>query len=685
MASEEESRRSRPRELALNGAHLLGLSGLAFAQPIYDLLRGDLSSLVATDATGLALVLLVALIALGPPLVLLAVEALAFAIGRRPGRAVHLVFVGGLVGLFVLQAHASVDVPDPVVVALAAVLGVAAAVFYRRFAPMRLGLTVLAPAPLLFAALFLASPAVAPLLSPDEPRVEPASGRPAATVVLIVFDELPLASLLDRHARIDRARYPAFARLADDGTWFPNTTSVDGATPWAVPAILTGDRPDSQVLATAEGHPRSIFTLLGGDHETHAIEPITRICPQAQCRRDLAGDAARALRAANLLTSPSAHRLLPGVLGRGALKVTRRVQAAVGADTSGDYLAAQVRVRREDFRRFAASIRAGGRPGLHVLHVLLPHGPWELMPSGRRYSADLPGLVDGRWTRDRDLVAQAWQRHLLQLEYTDRLLGSVLRRLDREGLYDDALVAVAADHGVNFAPGQWRRKVDRRSVLQLAPVPFILKAPRQRRGRVAPQPLTTVDVLATIADALRVPLPWPTDGSSAFDPGRPRPETVTMTEAGADQVSVSRARLRRAGPVLARKLALFGSGRDRRRLFSLGEWAGLVGRRVPSARLEALRSPDVRLAGADRFEDVRLTAPVVPGHVEGTIEGADAKRDLAIAVNGRISAVTRTFRLDGATRFAAVLPDWALREGANDVTVLGVGRGGALTRLPGGR
>jgi hypothetical protein len=212
MASEEESRRSRPRELALNGAHLLGLSGLAFAQPIYDLLRGDLSSLVATDATGLALVLLVALIALGPPLVLLAVEAAAFAIGRRPGRAVHLVFVGGLVALFVLQAHASVDVPDPAIMALAAVLGVTAAVCYRRFAPMRLGLTVLAPAPLLFAALFLASPAVAPLLSPDEPRAEPASGRPAATVVLIVFDELPLASLLDRRARIDRARSTRHSR-----------------------------------------------------------------------------------------------------------------------------------------------------------------------------------------------------------------------------------------------------------------------------------------------------------------------------------------------------------------------------------------------------------------------------------------------------------------------------------------
>jgi hypothetical protein len=180
-------------------------------------------------------------------------------------------------------------------------------------------------------------------------------------------------------------------------------------------------------------------------------------------------------------------------------------------------------------------------------------------------------------------------------------------------------------------------------------------------------------------------MPRPTDGASAFDADRPRPETVTMTDAGANPVTVPRAELKRAGPVLARKLALFGSGADRRRLFTLGEWAGLVGRPVPSARLEALRSPRVRLAEAGRFDDVRLAAPVVPGQVEGTIQGARGERDVAIAVNGRIAAVTRTFRLGGATRFAAVLPEWALRDGANDVAVLDVGRGGALARVPGGR
>ena len=67
--------------------------------------------------------------------------------------------------------------------------------------------------------------------------------------------------------------------------------------------------------------------------------------------------------------------------------------------------------------------------------------------------------------------------------------------------------------------------------------------------------------------------------------------------------------------------------------------------------------------------------------VQGRIEGSGSGRDLAIAVDDRIAAVTRTSRVGGATRFSAVLPDWAAGPGANDVAVLEVGGGGALARV----
>ena len=66
-------------------------------------------------------------------------------------------------------------------------------------------------------------------------------------VVLLVMDEFPGDSLLDRHRRIDPVRYPNFAALAADATWFRNAFSVYDSTTKAVPLILDG-------MQAAPGH-----------------------------------------------------------------------------------------------------------------------------------------------------------------------------------------------------------------------------------------------------------------------------------------------------------------------------------------------------------------------------------------------------------------------------------------------
>src|SRR5215211_5294153 len=76
------------------------------------------------------------------------------------------------------------------------------------------------------------------------PQREPAAAtqrpprRPNA--ILLIFDEFTSDSLLDRHGRIDPVRYPNFAALAADGTWFRNAFSVYDSTTKAVPLILDG-------------------------------------------------------------------------------------------------------------------------------------------------------------------------------------------------------------------------------------------------------------------------------------------------------------------------------------------------------------------------------------------------------------------------------------------------------------
>ena len=57
---------------------------------------------------------------------------------------------------------------------------------------------------------------------------------------MIVFDEFPVASLLDGEGNIQAEHFPNFARLAADGTWFRNAVGVHQGTVKAVPTILSG-------------------------------------------------------------------------------------------------------------------------------------------------------------------------------------------------------------------------------------------------------------------------------------------------------------------------------------------------------------------------------------------------------------------------------------------------------------
>ena len=62
-------------------------------------------------------------------------------------------------------------------------------------------------------------------------------------VVLVIFDEFAMSSIMTERGTIDAVRYPNFGALARSSTWHRNATTVHDYTFWAVPAILTGMRP----------------------------------------------------------------------------------------------------------------------------------------------------------------------------------------------------------------------------------------------------------------------------------------------------------------------------------------------------------------------------------------------------------------------------------------------------------
>ncbi len=330
--------------------------------------------------------------------------------------------------------------------------------------------------------------------------------------------------------------------------------------------------------------------------------------------------------------------------------------------------------RARRFERFVADIEGGSQPRLHFIHILLPHVPFRYLPSGRRYRNSpmeaLPGLDSRPGYSIPFLVKQSYQRHLLQLMATDRLLGRLLDRLHEIDLYDRAVIAVVADHGMSFRLGHDHRLVRAANVQDIAPVPFFLKLPGQRRGRISDQPLRTVDVLPTLVDAIGARIPWQIDGRSArrqTAPAQRRRRIISKKFRHTYLVDTpSYESEKRAA--LARKLRLFP------RLDRVGPASDLIGRRMDELPVLPARAERAVIPGAAGYRHVRPASGIVPGHLVGRIQGGvpGGGRVIAVALNGRIAATGRTFTLEGTQgeQFSLLIPEDRFRRGRNRVELL---------------
>ena len=340
--------------------------------------------------------------------------------------------------------------------------------------------------------------------------------------------------------------------------------------------------------------------------------------------------------------------------------------------------------------RFVRTIRASARPTFWMKHALLPHGPWVYMPSGHRSRPYGPEPVRGMQTtpgfHDDYLRHHNEQRQLLQLGFADRLLGRLVARLESEGIYDDTLIVVTADHGFAWKLGaETRRRVDISNVDELGPVPLIVKRPGSPARQVSGALARTLDIAPTIAGVLGVPLGYRADGRSAFSRAvRARRVVKIVKRDFSGTVRISRrAWLARRAAVVRRRLRQLGSG-DWTSLFTgYGPRRDLIGQEV--GRVRSASGTRATLSLAHSFTRVRRSSGVVPCQVAGRIHSSNGRRvrAVAVAVNGRIAAVGRSFRLRGerVESYSVMVPEDSMREGRNTVEVLEVADDGALALL----
>lgn len=659
-----------------NALHLLALSGFAVAQPLFELLARNAEFFVFHRSTALDVWTLTAALVLGPPAILWGLELVTAGLGKRLGQATHLIWIAGLCTLIlapVLKRRSGLEGMWTAWAAIAC--GALCALVYTRSSTARSFLSVLSPAALLFGVMFLSAAPIRKVLQGESGVRVPATDIHATTtVVFVLFDELPIGTLVDGNFEIEANLFPNFARLAGESTWFRNATTTHPMTKGAVPSILTGRRPAEDLLPVAADYPENLFTLLAGAYRLKVREGVAHMCPDALLAdaRPLESYAARMSSLYDDLSLVYAHVVLPESV-TADLPPVSSVWAGFrqGEPTEGGGVTARGNLRGEAFREFLDTIDASPEPTLYFRHSVLPHQPWVYLPSGRQYtdSIRIPGMRDGRWSHDRDLVALALRRHLLQTVYVDTLLGDLIARLEQEGVYERSIVIVLADHGVSLEPGQIPRSVDPATAQDLMHVPLFIKVPFQTEPRVDDRNVEVIDVLPTLADLLDIELPWRVDGVSAFDDSRPeRPFKRFEDHGGEEDVQLELpAAMPTTWPARDHKLELFGAHPRVADLYDVGQGSESVGQEVAERRGAESGYLSAVVAGLDHFARIDMSSGLLPALVVGRIRAeapGEPPAEVAIAIDGVIRTLTRTYgRNEERADFAALLPEEAFHDG----------------------
>jgi hypothetical protein len=415
--------------------------------------------------------------------------------------------------------------------------------------------------------------------------------------------------------------------------------------------------------------------MLGGAYEITSHEPMTRLCPQSLCR-EAPGRGSGGLR--NFLSDAAVvlgHVLLPPHMARTVLPpIDRGWNAFAGNEPLSE---SSTRPKGSDAGKGRPELAVrvtSHRRALYALHFMLPHVPWHFLPTGQQYDRrnPIPGLGLGeRWTSDSEEVAQAYQRHLLQVGYVDYVLGDVLGKLEAAGVYDKAMLIVVADHGCTFRAGESRRLLTESTWSDILRIPLLVKLPAQNHGVVSDRPVQTIDIVPTIAEVLGVSIPFPVDGQSILsndarsrEPGAAFNYFFTRFDVPEDLSGLQEA--------VRRKAELFGVGVDTRKLFGRGPAWQLVGDRVDGLRVSQADNITAVLTEPERFTDVRPNAGFIPALVSGRLSGPSITAQhtgIALAINGVIRAIAPVRRSGDGADFQAVVPGASFRPGLNDVAI----------------
>jgi len=671
------------------------MAAFGVGQPLLDLVKGNPEFLTVHQCRGWDVTILaVALLAL-LPLVLSTVAWLVGLIHAKTGLIIQGVILGGLFALILMPL---IDKISPIngwtTIALAFLGAASLALLFVRFNFLSQNLSFLALAIPLFLFIFLSSGPIRQIIFPEAlPSVSPGQ-EITSPVVMIIFDEFPVASLMSLGHELDCDLFPNFCRLAEHSTWYRNATSISGSTLRAVPSILSGIFPQWKETPTLAYYPENIFTLLGSSHRVSALETLTSLCPDELKSVPVPGLSERLDLLFEDLFVLYQHIVVPEFWCEKLVPVSNKWGNFLDSEESGNS-SGNREVRVEELENFVSSMVVGDKPNLMVAHVLLPHNPYRFFPDGTIYNwrKKVPVLPDGTWGRDKVMMAHSYRRHILQVVQTDRMLGHLLDRLEELEIFDDAAIVITADHGTSFRTGRNRRRFNVSTEdhggneADIMCVPLFIKLPGQDSGVIDDRFVQTIDIMPTLASALGIKTELSFDGFDLMSKNTDERTLLDFIDQGNRvERKISTAKLKDLEDVLRWKNDLFGDSGGIERLFTQGDDRGLVGKDISTLQVKDHPLLRGRILDAQELENVDLSGRFIPAEFNGTLNGHDSQEllTLALALNGNIVGMSKTYLKepsDEVTQWQVTSSLDVFQNGVNEAELFLV-QGDDLWRIP---